>query len=172
MNEVINNILTRRSIRDFSDEKVSKENLEILMESAIYAPSGAGRQTWNFVAVTNKELIDELCSTIGKVLDRENYQFFNGQALIIPSNERDSRWGRDDNACALQNIFLAGHSLNIGSVWINQLLDICDHQEIRPILNKLQIPSNHIVYGFAVLGYSKSEPRGKVEKRGTYTFIE
>lgn len=172
MNEVINNILTRRSIRDFSDEPVSKDNLEILIETAIYAPSGQNRQTWKFFAVTNKEIIDNLALTIGEVLGRQNYHFFNAQALIIPSNEIGSRLGRDDNACALQNIFLAGHSLNIGSVWINQLLDICDDPKIRPILDQIGIPENHEVYGFAALGYSKSEPSGKTEKRGTFTIVE
>jgi nitroreductase len=86
---------------------------------------------------------------------------YNPTAIIIPSNERDSVWGRDDNACALQNIFLAAKSYNVGSVWINQLNNICDEPKIREILNEIEIPENHIVYGLAALGY----PDPNIEER-------
>ena len=42
-------------------------------------------------------------------MDREGYDFYDPAVLIIPSNERDSRWGPEDNACALENIFLAAY---------------------------------------------------------------
>ena len=58
------------------------------------------------------------------------------------------------NACAMENIFLAAHSLGIGSVWINQLQGICDEPSIREILNDFGIPADHIVYGMAALGYA------------------
>lgn len=172
MNEVINNILSRRSIRDFSDEKVSKSDLELLIKAGLYAPSGMCRQTWKFVGVLNYELIQELYSAIGNALSKDNYNFYGAKNLILVSNEKNSKWSRDDNACALQNIMLAGHSIGIGTVWINQLLDICDNENIRPILNKLQIPENHEIYGFIALGYSKSEPRGIIEKKGEYIIID
>lgn len=164
-NEVINNIFTRRSVRNFSDKAVDIESIKTIIETAEYAPSGMNKQSWKFTAVMNQEIIKELYTTMEKVLGRENYTFYNSQVLIIPSNERESKWGCEDNACALQNIFLSAHSLDIGSYWINQLNGICDHEEIRPILDKLQIPQEHIVYGFAGLGYSSTEPRGKVNKK-------
>ena len=86
--------------------------------------------------------------------------------LIIPSNERESRWGREDNACALENIFLAAHALGIGSVWINQLQGICDVPEIRAMLHEFGIPENHVVYGMAALGYAKEEPENDITKTG------
>ena len=47
MNEVIKNILTRRSIRKFTDQPIPKETLEVLVDAALHAPSGKGLQTWN-----------------------------------------------------------------------------------------------------------------------------
>ncbi len=171
MNEVINNIMTRRSIRDFSDKPVAKEDMELLIKCALTAPSGANQQTWKMTGVLNADIIQELCEAIGKAWDRENYNMYAPTALIIPSNEKGSKWGRDDNSCALENIFLAGHSLGIGSVWINQLVGYSDVPEIRAILTKLNIPENHEVYGIAALGYSKSEAIGEKEKTGQFEII-
>ena len=62
---------------------------------------------------------------------------YNPQVLLVPSNERENPHGMEDNACALENIFLAAHSFGIGSVWINQLRDICEEEEVRDILTDL-----------------------------------
>lgn len=172
MNEVINNILTRRSVRDFNETQVSKESVELLIKTGLYAPSGMGRQTWKFTGLMNQELIKELAEVIEEVLGRKNYNFYKSKSLILVSNEIGGKWSKDDNACALQNIMLAAHSMEIGSVWINQLQDICDHEKVRPILNRMGIPENHEIYGLAALGYQVSEPRGVVEKKGEFTIIE
>ncbi len=172
MNEVIKNILTRRSIRDFSDKQVPKNDIETLLSTAIYAPSGAGKQTWKFTAILNQDIIKELASAIGEVWQRDNYNFYGATALIITSNEEDSKWGRCDNACAMQNIMLAAHSMDIGSVWINQFMGSCKEEKIRTILAKLGVPDNHILYGVAALGYSQSEAKGQVDKKGEYVIIE
>lgn len=172
MNEVINNILTRRSIRDFTEQSLTKAEILPLLEVARYAPSGMNLQTAKYTAVLNKEIIKELADAIGAVLSRENYRFYGATALIITSNERDSKWNREDNACAMQNIMLAAHSVGIGSVWINQLLTICDEPIIRNILNKLEIPENHVVYGVAALGYSACEPKGQIAKKNNCHIVE
>ncbi len=172
MNEVIENILTRRSIRDFSQKQPTAQEMEVLLNAAIYAPSGANRQTWKFTAILNADIIQELANAIGTIWERENYNFYGAPALIITSNEADSKWGRCDNACAMQNIGLAAHSMGIGTVWINQFFDHSYEPQLRAILTKLGIPQNHVVYGVAAVGYSKSEPKGKVDKVGEYTIVE
>ena len=124
MNETLQTIFTRRSIRSFTDQPISKEHLDLLVQAALCAPSGMGLQTWQFTVVSSREKIDRLAQVIGKTLNRENYDMYRPAALIIPSNEKESRFGKEDDACAMENIFLAAHSLGIGSVWINQLQGI------------------------------------------------
>ncbi len=173
MNEIITNILSRRSVRDFSQKPILKTDLEILIKAGMYAPSGMNKQTWKFTGILNSACIKELAQAVGKVIGNEGYNFYSPTALIIVSNDKNSRWGKEDNSCALQNIFLAAHSKGIGSVWINQLNEgNCDKAEIRKVLDKLGVPKDHSVYGVAALGYSSSEPRGIVDKTGDYTIIE
>ena len=171
MNEAIKNILERRSVRKFSDKQIPKEELDLIIKAGLYAPSAMNKQTWKFTVLTKSEDIQELAKAVEKQLGREGYDMYKPTVLIIPSNERESKYGRDDNACALENIFLAAWSLGIGSVWINQLHGICDEPEIRALLDKYGIPADHIVFGMAALGYSaETEPR-VVERVGEVKII-
>ena len=172
MNEVIRNLLTRRSVRKFTNKKISREELDILLKVALAAPSGMNKQTWQFTLVDDKEKIQKLAEEVGKAMDRENYDIYKPAALIIPSNLRDSAWGMEDNACALENIFLAAHSLGIGSVWINQLRHCCDVPAVRAILTEWGIPEDHVVYGIAALGYQDGQPFGEVEKHGVIKIVD
>ena len=172
MNPVIENILTRRSVREFTDEKIKRDDLELILKAAIYAPSGMNKQTWHFTAITDRAKLNEFAAVIGNELEREGYNFYNADVLIIPSNVRDGIWSKEDNACAMENIFLAAHSLGIGSVWINQLQNICDRPAIRKLLTQWGIPKEHAVYGMAALGYAKEMPSQNVEKKGIIMIIE
>lgn len=172
MNQIMETILSRRSVRAFTDQKIPREELEQILKAAIYAPSGMNRQTWQFTAIVNEERIQELAKLIEAALERKGYNFYKPVALILTSNTRESRWAKEDNACALENMFLAAKSFGIGSVWINQLQDICDEPEIRSFLQKVGIPDEHVVYGVAALGYAAKEPNQEVKKTGIIKIVE
>lgn len=172
MNDFLKIVMTRRSVRAFKQDPISREDLETLMDAAAYAPSGMNRQTWEFTAVMNTERIQKLAALIREELGRDKYDMYQPAALIIPSNQKDSPFGREDNACALENIFLTAHSMGISSVWINQLQGICDKPAIREFLSELGIPEDHVVYGMAALGYAAKEPIQNVKKTAVKRVIE
>lgn len=172
MNTVMENLLTRRSIRAFEDREIPREELDQILKAAQYAPSAMNRQTWQFTAVLNRTKIQELAKAIGKALSRDNYNMYEPQAIIITSNLRDARFGIDDNACALENIFLAAHSFGIGSVWINQLRDACDDPYVRQMLKDFGIPDDHMAYGIAALGYAAPVEPKEVVKTGKIVIVE
>ena len=171
MNETMNTILTRRSTRKFLNKPIPDEDLQQVIQAALHAPSGMGKQTWQFTVVKNREKIQELASVIRTVLNREGYDMYQPEVLVIPSNDRESPFGREDNACAMENIFLAAHSMGIGSVWINQLQGICDDPAVRQVLSSLGIPQGHVVYGMAALGYADDEKAEK-ERIGRGVIVE
>ena len=170
MNETMKTILERRSIRRFTDEPVPDEILRQLAEAAMHAPSGQNLKTWKFTVVSSSKMIKKLAEAMRVALGRDSYDMYGPAALLIPTNERESVFGPEDNACALQNVFLAAHSLGVGSVWINQLRRVCDVPEVRGVMNEMHIPASHVVYGLAALGYADSQapvrpysPGGEVE---------
>ena len=170
MNAVMEAILSRRSIRKFKSDPIPDEVLQDVAKAALHAPSGMGKKTWHFVVLTNPELIAELAEAIRLELERDQYDMYRPVALVIPSNLKDNPHGKEDNACALQNIFLAAHSYGVGSVWINQLQGICDSGRIRPILDKIGVPSDHVVYDMAALGYPAIV--SMYRKGGEVTFVK
>ena len=89
MNETMQTILTRRSTRKFKVQEIPQTDLDQILKAALYAPSGMGKQTWQFTVVKNRKKVQRLAEAAGKILGRENYDMYQPEILIIPSNQRD-----------------------------------------------------------------------------------
>jgi nitroreductase len=186
MNEVIQNILTRRSVRAYKEEQISDTDLNTILEAAKFAPSGMGKQSWHFTAVQNKEKLEKLISAIKEALltspieqfkkmgENPNFNpFYNAPTIVITAYDRSSLTKVSDCAAALENIFLAAHSLNIGSCWIHILALTGDDPKVRAILTELGIPEDYEVSGTATLGFSsKEQPKAAPRKEGTVTIVK
>lgn len=173
MNEILKNIITRRSVRKFSSDKISDEILEQIITAGLYAPSAMNTQPWQLTVLKNDEIIVSLQKAIAKALDRPDYhRFYGAPVFIIVTVPEDYRHGAVDTACVLENMFLAAHSLNVGSVWINQLRDCCSDSDVRSILKSLNIPDNHVCYGCAAIGYADCELPEDRENKGIVVFVE
>lgn len=162
-NPVIDAILCRRSIRAFEQQPVSKEDLETIVTCGQWAPSARNRQGWMFVVLDNANLVAELAHVVAQELDEESYAMYNAQALIIVAHKKEVEEAQLDDGCALENMFLAAHSLGIGSVWLNQLSGICEAPAVREKLSSLGVLPDYEVFGVCALGYSASP--GKAHER-------
>ncbi len=150
-------IKQRRSIRKFTGEEIDRNLLNEILLTAPQAPSARNNQLRRYTVLTGKSKIEELYTSIAKVLERENYSFFNASAAVIVSVPKDYEFGDLDGACALENLMLASSIANLGSVWINQLRDICDNTHIRKLLNSYEIPQDHRVVGICAIGVPEKE---------------
>lgn len=180
MNIIIENMLTRRSVRSFKEKQISEEDLNTILMAGSYAPSGMGMQNWKFTAIQNAAtlkkaneairkttlsipIVEEthpyVVSLIEKAQD-ENAEFlYYAPTYIIVSNLKDNQNSMADCALALGNMMLAAHSLGIGSCWLNQLPGLTHMPLIRKLLNDIDIPETHDVYGSVVMGYAAEEPK-------------
>ncbi len=186
MNDVIQNILTRRSVRSYQEKQISDEALNAILEAAKFAPSGMGRQGWHFSAVQNKEIIEKLVIAIKEVLQNSEIEqfkkmgsnpafdpFYGAPTIILTAYDKNGQTGVSDCGVALQNIFLAAHSLNIDSCWIHILTFVCNDPKVRSILTELGIPEDYELSGSASLGFnSKEAPTAAPRKEGTVTIIK
>lgn len=155
MNQVYENIITRRSCRAFTNQEIKKEDLDLILQAGIYAPSGMNYQSWQFTVIRKQENMEKLAKVIQKAANRaENYNLYAPKVIILVSNDRDNVNGLADASCAMENMFLMAHSLGIASCWINQLRGICDVPQVRAMLDSFGIPENHLVWGIADLGYA------------------
>lgn len=156
-NDVIDAILKRRSTRSFSDEPIPRDELEAIVACGQWAPSANNRQEWTFVVLTKREDIQTLSGLVGAELGNAAYNMYQPTAAVLVAHQKDAPFGREDDACALENMFLAAESLGIGSVWINQLRGICDAPAIRSQLTDWGVPEDYEVYGVAALGYTAKQ---------------
>lgn len=152
-NQVVDAILSRRSVRSFTGEPVCHEDMETIVECGRWAPSAHNRQEWCFVAVENQEGIQRLAKAVGAALGHEGYDMYRPAALVIVGHAQDAPFGREDDGCALQNMFLAAYSLGIGSVWINQLQGIGSDSAVEAELHRLGLPAGYEVHGVCALGH-------------------
>ena len=186
MNEIIQNILTRRSVRVYKEEQISDADLNVILEAAQFAPSTMNKQDWHFTAVQNKEKIEKLNKMIKEAfLDSQlehlkkqgsnpNFDvFYKAPTLIIASGGNITNMEQIDCALALQNIFLAAHSLNIGSCWIHALNMVGNDHKIKSFLTELGVPENYNVYGTAILGVNGgNEPSAPQRDEGTINIVK
>lgn len=116
---VIETIMTRTSIRAFTDEPVSDEAIETLLRAGMAAPSAVNRQPWAFVVVRGRENLDRL----GEVHPNAR-MLSTAQAAIVVCGDMTKAlegtaqafWVQDASA-ATENILLAAHALGLGAVW-------------------------------------------------------
>ncbi len=156
MNETIRSILSRRSVREFTEQEIPQNLLEMILQCGYYAPSGHNMQTWQFSVIRDQSKIATLKDLAGKAA-KENkvvmYGFENPQVLVLISNDKRNPNGIQDSSCAAENMMLAAQSYGIGSTWINVLRTLCDEPEIREVLSGYGIPTNHNVWAMVALGY-------------------
>ena len=104
-NEVLENIKARRSVRAYSDRQVSEEDLQAILETATFAPSGMHLETWHFTAIQNADKLAELNERIKgafaksdepKLQERGHSKayccYYHAPTLVIVSNEPTQWW--------------------------------------------------------------------------------
>ena len=153
-NPVIETILSRRSTRVFEDRPLAQEDLETIVTCGQWAPSAMNRQEWVFIVITEAKRVAQLAEAMGPILGNDSYDMYKPAAAILVAHKKGALYGREDDGCAMQSMFLAAESLGIGSVWINQLQGICDEPPIRAELDALGVPPDYEVHGICALGYT------------------
>ncbi len=172
MNEVLNNIYTRRSIRKFTDREVSKELLDEIAKAGTFAPSGKNRQTYRFFISRNADTILKLQNIIADGMEMPAYTLYGAKAIIIVAVDKTEVNGVEDGSCALQNMMLAAHSLGLGSCWINQLKYCGEKPEVSAYLDLIGLPKGRRVVGMLALGYPAKTGTCPPRKEGLVTYID
>lgn len=150
-NEVIENILTRTSVRRYSDAAVSDGALTTILHAAMSAPSGVNRQPWEFVVVDKPELLKALA----EALPYAKMTASAPVAIVVCGNRERFLDGDDatlwvqDLAAASENILLAAHALGLGGVW-TCLFPHADRMEAAARL--LELPHDIVPFNLIPLG--------------------
>lgn len=149
---------SRRSIRKFQKREVEKEKIDILLKSALLSPSSRSIRPWQFIAVTDGELLSQLslCREPGP-----RYLAEAPLAIVVIADKDSSDVWVEDASIASTIIQLTAQDLNLGSCWIQVRERSHTEQESAGeyIRNVLEIPEQYSVECIIAIGYPGEEKK-------------
>ena len=163
-------IMTRTSIRSFTGDEVTQEQLETILKAGMAAPTAMNGQPWRFVVVKDKETIASVFAS-----GFRGEMFTQAGAVIVvcgqstqmrkpfgqpdaPETEQPNMFWYEDCSAAAENILLAAHALGLGAVWT---AGYPAQERIAPIAEALGIPANVIPLCIIPVGVPAENPEPK-----------
>ena len=135
---VLENIHSRKSVRQYTSEPVTSEQIETLLRAAMAAPTAVNYQPWRFVVITERARLDAMAEVLpyAKMLKQAPL------AIVVCGETtwfegRENTYWQQDCSAATQNILLAAEALGLGAVWTG----VYPNMELaRPLAEFLGLP--------------------------------
>jgi nitroreductase len=183
MNEILNTLKKRRSVRQYRPQQIEDKELEKILEAAIYAPTGRNEQPWHFTVVQDPVLIKEISDGAKKVMTESGMEwlvqlgsvedfniFHRAPTAVIVAGKKEATTPLIDCSAAVQNMLLAAESLDIGSCWIG----FAKFYFLNPEnMRKFNIPADHEVYFGVSLGYKvRKNPPAPERNKEVFSYFK
>lgn len=148
-------IFKRRSIRQYTDENITSEQLELLLRAGMAAPSAHNKQPWEFIVVNERENLNYLADNhpYAKMLKKAPLCI-----VVCGNKEKQPLEGFyvQDCSAAIQNILLQAQDMGLGSVWIG----LHPYEELMNVIrNKFNVPENVVPIAMISIGHPAEEKR-------------
>ena len=168
MNEALEKILERRSIRAYKPEQITDSELDFVIRAGLAAPSAMNRQPTVLLAIQDKDIIARLSRLNALVMRAEGVDpFYGAPTVIVVLADRNIATHVEDGALVLGNLMNAASALGLGSCWINRAKEVFEMPEAREILRGCGIGDEYIGVGHCILGYPDGErPQAKPLRDG------
>lgn len=150
------NILARRSVRRYTSEPVTEEQITTLLKAAMAAPSAANRRPWHFIVVTERKTLDTLA-------ERHPYAKMLFEAplcIAVVGDPAVSDYWVQDCSAAAENILLAAAGMGLGSVWLGVHPRAEREQMVREVLG---IPHNLTPLCLIAVGHPAEHPPARTQ---------
>lgn len=170
MENVMDVIKYRRSVRSYKDKPLPKKVIRDIMEAARYAPSARNAMELEYKVITSKTLMDRLSLAIAQGAKAVGYMpggapistkfsaFHHAPVLIIITGPKDNIWAPADAAIAVDHIMLYATSVSIGSCFIG-MVRLITHD--KALMEELHIFDDRTIVGAVVCGYPDGWPEEK-----------
>ncbi len=159
MNESVNKMITRRSVRKFKSDMIPKEVIDEIVTAGTYAASGRNMQSPIIIAVTNKELRDKISKVNAEIMGKSGDfdPFYNAPVILIVLADKSVPTYLYDGSLVMGNLMLAAHELGVGSCWIHRAKEFFEREEGKDLLKSLGIEGGYEGIGNCALGYADGE---------------
>lgn len=171
MNEVINCLISRRSVKKYTGEPIPQDMLEMILEAGKYAANGRGLQAPVMVAVQKPETVKMLSQMNAGILGTDTDPFYNASTVIVVLADTAVNTWLEDGSLVMGNLMNAAHSLGIDSCWIHRAREMFESKEGLALLKKWGLPDTYKGVGNCILGYREGEyplPKPRRDHRVIY----
>lgn len=156
--ETLKAIFNRRSIREFTKELVSREELEILLRAGFSAPTAVNGQPWEFIVIDDQSVLDNIRNAF-------HFARYNAPAaIVVCGNSKIGLKGQDkdlwicDCSAAMENMLLAATDIELATVWIGIFPIPSRMKKMRELLN---IPDYVNPLGMVYVGHGAYHEPGR-----------
>jgi nitroreductase len=161
LNQVLSTMKQRSSARAYTTEKLTKPQLDTILEAGLQAPTGMNKQEIHFTVVTGDnpilaELDEEKRRLRGQEKQIHNF-YYEAPTLIFLSAEDEFRWNKVDVGIAVQNMVLAAESLGLGTLIIGCVYDALHGEKKEYFSRALQIPEGYSFQIALAVGYKADD---------------
>ncbi len=171
MSEVMNNMITRRSIRKYKPDMVPRDIIDEVIKAGTYAATGMGKQSPIIIAVTNKKLRDELSKLNAKIMGTpEMDPFYGAPVVLIVLADKSRPTYIYDGSLVMGNLMLAAHEKGLGSCWIHRAKEEFELPAGKEILQSLGIEGDYEGIGHCILGYVDGEEPKAAPRKDSYVY--
>ncbi len=193
MNDLLELIKERRSIRKYQEKQIPLADLETIVEAGLYAPNAGGGQRSKIVAIQNRILTEELgrrniahfnranlagsyvSSDQPSVIDDPTIKsgFYGAPTVCAIFSPKNFLYSIPDAFCCAENMVLEASALGIASCIVARGEETFDNEFGEMLMQKWEIPSTMIARCFVLLGYYEGEyPAIKPRKPGRSLIVE
>lgn len=172
MNTIIQNMITRRSIRKFQPKQIADAELTQILTAAQYAPTGMDRQHLVYIAVQDSETIAVLSEMNAEIMGNPALDpYYGAPTIIFVLADQNVMTCVEDGALALGNMMNAAHALGIGSCWIHRAREMFETRQGKQLLEKWNISGDYQGIGACVLGYPDSPAKDPSARKEKIVFV-
>ena len=171
--DAMQTMLTRVSVKKYKSEQVPKDLIDKIIEAGLRAPSGLNKQSPIILAVTDKQVRDELSKlNAGKDPFFRADPFYNAPCVLVVLADKSVPTYMYDVSLVMENMLLAAHDLGLGACWIHRAKETFEQPEGKALLQKLGIEGDYEGIGNCIVGYPDGEiPAIKPTKEGRVYYI-
>ncbi len=172
MNDTLKVLETRRSCRNFKPDMIPEETLEQILKAGTYAATGMGKQSPIIIAVTKKELRDQLSEENRKIMGAPEGMdpFYGAPVILIVLAKKTVPTHVYDGSLVMGNLMNAAESLGVANIWIHRAKEEFESDFGKKILADLGIEEEYEGIGHCALGYAAEPAKAAAARKENYVY--
>lgn len=163
--EILSAIKERRSIKKYSPVQIHPDELDAVLQAALYAPNGHGYQASLMVVVQDPDTVKQLSRMNAEIMGTDKDPFYGAPTVVVVFADTEVRTWVEDGTLSAGNMLLAAPAVGLGGCWIHRARPMFESPEGKALKQKWGVPECYEGVANIVLGYAAGTPKPQPERK-------